>query len=90
MRISSMVRGMVIGGLMLVYGYLMRQPGASLTITLLVAAGLQAGVLILRRVVPRDQLPMVMYIFELLVDAATVILFAMGVFGGLLRLGADI
>lgn len=89
MRLSSTVRGLVIGGLVLFYGYVTRQPGATLAMTLLIAAGLQVALLVLRRVVPREQLPMAMYIFELLIDAATVLLFALGVFGGILRQGMD-
>jgi len=31
-----------------------------------------------------------MYVFELLVDAATVLLFALGVFGGIIRVANDV
>jgi hypothetical protein len=67
------------------YTYVMNQPGASMTSTLLVAAGLQVVVIVIRRVVAVEAQPFVMYVFELLVDAATVLLFALGVFGGLIR-----
>jgi hypothetical protein len=86
-RIHSGVRGVAIGVIALVYAHVTRQPGASLTVTLLIAAGLQAVVLLLRRFVAPEQLPQAMSVFELLADAATVFLFALGVYGGIMRLG---
>jgi hypothetical protein len=87
MRLGTTVRGAIITGLLVCYGVLVDEPGASLIAGLLVAAGLQILVLILRRVIPPEALPQVMYLFELLVDAATVLLFALGVFGGIVRAG---
>ena len=88
-RLADGIRGTIIGVMIAAYAYVMNQPGASLTSTLLVAAGLQLIVIVLRRVVAPVALPSVMYVFELLVDAATVLLFALGVFGGLIRV-ADV
>jgi hypothetical protein len=85
-RIDPWMRGVAIGVIALVYAYVARQPGASLAASLLIAAGLQAAVLLLRRIVPADLLPQVMALFELLADAATVLLFALGVYGGMMRL----
>jgi hypothetical protein len=84
-RLGDGVRGTIIGVMIAAYVYVMNQPGASLTSSLLIAAGLQLIVIVLRRVVAPDALPSVMYVFELLVDAVTVLLFALGVFGGLIR-----
>jgi len=89
-RLSSPARGVGIGAIALVYAYVTRQPGAAFTASLLIAAGLQVVVLLLRRFVPPDQLPQAMNVFELLVDAATVFLFALGVYGGILRFGDDV
>lgn len=85
-RLGDGVRGTIIGVMIAAYAYVMNQPGASLTASLLAAAGLQLVVIVLRRVVPPESLPSVMYVFELLVDAVTVLLFALGVFGGLIRM----
>jgi hypothetical protein len=87
-RLESTIRGIAIAVLLGVYGLLMDEPGASWLPSLLVGAALQFLVLVLRRVVPADVLPMVLYLFELLADAVTVFLFALGVYGGLLSAGA--
>lgn len=89
LRFSSTLRGVIIAALLGLYGYVTHQPGTSFAYMLLIAAGLQVVVLLLRRLVPPDQLPGVLGIFELLVDAATVFLFALGVFGGILSQGYD-
>ena len=88
-RINSYVRGGAIGFIALVYAFVTRQPGASFTSSLLIAAGLQVAVLLLRRFVPPDQQPQMMHLVELLADAATVLLFAIGVYGGIVRLGYE-
>lgn len=88
-RINDGSRSLIIGVMIAAYAYVMNQPGASLTSTLLVAAGLQLIVILIRRVVSVEAQPLAMYVFELLVDAATVLLFALGVFGGLIRV-ADV
>lgn len=90
LRISSTVRGVIIGGLMAFYAWVMREPGATLTVSLLIAAGLQLGVILLRRFVPAYLMPQALHVFEMLADAATVLLFALGVFGGILRHAMDI
>ena len=89
-RLGEGVRGTIIGVMIAAYAYVMNQPGASLTSSLLVAAGLQLLVIVLRRVVPPEAQPSVMYVFELLVDAATVLLFSLGVFGGIIRVANDV
>jgi hypothetical protein len=89
MRLSSAVRGSIIGILLIAYGLVFRRVGASLTECLLVAAALQFIALLLRKFVPRSMLPQAMYVFELLVDGATVLLFALGVFGGISRLDME-
>ena len=61
----------------------------SLKSAFLVAAGLQLAVLVLRRVVPPEQMPEAMHVFELLVDGGTILAFALGVYGGILRTPAD-
>ena len=90
LRLGSTTRGVIIAVLIGFYGYVMDQPGTSFTVSLLVAAGLQVGVLLLRRFVSPDLLPQAMYLLEMLADAATVFLFALGVYGGMLRYGHEV
>jgi hypothetical protein len=90
MRLGTAVRGIIIGVLLIGYGLLFGRDGASFTECLLVGAGLQFLVLLLRKVVPPEMLPQAMYLFELLVDGVTVLMFAMGVYGGILRLGTEL
>ena len=81
MRLSSAVRGLIIGGLIAGYAYALHQPAATFTVALLIAAGLQLAVLLLRKFVAPYLMPQALHVFELLVDGATVLLFALGVFG---------
>lgn len=90
LRLTSTTRGIIIAVLIGACSYVMDQPGASFTLSLLVAAGLQAGVLLLRRFVSPDSLPQAMYLLEMVADAATVFLFALGVYGGILNHGLEV
>jgi len=82
-RWSSGGRGVVIAALITLYGWFMRESAGSWGPSLLAAAGVQLLVIALRRFVPADRLPQAMYIFELLADGVTVLLFALGIFGGI-------
>jgi len=77
------MRGVFITGLILVYSWFLRDPGVSLKVTFLIAAGFQFAVIVIRRFVPADELPRAIYIFELIADGVTVLMFAIGVFGAL-------
>ena len=77
------MRGVFITGLIVVYTWFMKDPGVSLKATFLIAAGFQFAVIVIRRLVPADELPRAMYIFELIADGVTVLMFAIGVFGAL-------
>jgi hypothetical protein len=89
LRLSSTLRGVIIAALIGFYSLVVDHPGASFTVSLLIAAGLQLGILLLRRFAPPDFLPQATWLLELLADAATVVLFALGVFGGMVRYGLD-
>lgn len=86
-RLSSKVRGFIIAALVAVYGFVVREPAASLTLSLLLAAAFQIAILALRRWLPADRHPQAQDVAELVFDAATVFLFALGVYGGVLRAG---
>ena len=77
------MRGVFITGLILVYSWFLKDPGVSLKVTFLIAAAFQFAVILIRRFVPADQLPRAIYIFELIADGVTVLMFAIGVFGAL-------
>jgi hypothetical protein len=80
-RMSSTVRGTVIAILISGYAWIFKQPAASMTVALLMAAGLQIVVLLIRRFVAAEEQPLALYIFEMVADGVTVLLFALGVFG---------
>jgi anti-sigma factor RsiW len=82
-RLSSTTRGLYITGLILAYTWFSKDPGVSLKVTFLIAAGLQLAVVVARRFVPADELPGAIYIFEMIADGVTVLMFAIGVFGAL-------
>jgi hypothetical protein len=87
---SSAVRGIVIAVLIAGYAWISKQPAASMTAALLTAAGLQLAVILIRRFVAAEQQPLALYIFELVVDGITVLLFALGVFGGIANIAAAV
>jgi len=89
MRLSSTARGIIIAVLIGAYSWVFKQPAASMTWALLVGAGIQLVVILLRRFVPPDNLPLALYVFELFADAVTVFMFALGVYGGILKLSYD-
>jgi len=83
LRLSSTIRGLVIGALILAYGWFLNEPAVSLKATFLVAAAFQLAVIAMRRMVPADELPRALYIFEMIADGVTVLMFALGVFGAI-------
>jgi hypothetical protein len=80
------MRGLFIAGLVLVYTWFSGDPGVSLKAAFLVAAGLQLAVILIRRLVPADELPRTLYFFEMIADGVSVLMFALGVFGGIARI----
>lgn len=87
---SSMMRGVVIGVLIAGYSWLFRQPHTSFAAGLLIGAALQMAVLIVRRWVPAAEQPRIVDLCETLADGATVLLFAVGVYGGLAGAPGDV
>jgi hypothetical protein len=89
-RISSGGRGVFIAALIGIYAWIMREGEVegSVTVSLLMAAGVQLAVIAVRRFAPADRLPESMSIVELIADGVTVLLFALGIFGGIARMTA--
>jgi hypothetical protein len=90
MRIDTRVRGVVITALLAGYGFLFGLPQGSFAEGLLVGAVLQVAVILLRRWVPPEGHPAAMYAFEMIADGITVLMFALGVFGGINHLAAEV
>ena len=88
LRVSSTLRGVFIAVLIGVYGWVSKEPLVSWKASFLIAAGLQIVVIAIRRVAPAGDLPRTIYLFEMLADAITVLLFALGIFGSLARVNA--
>ena len=88
--LDSRVRGVFITALIAGYGLLFRGSQGSFTEGLLIAAAVQGVVILLRRWVPPESQPVAMYTVELIADGITVLLFALGVFGGMLGLAAAV
>lgn len=82
-RGSSQLRGFFIAVLLAAYGFMVSQGSQFFVASLLIAAGLQIAILLGRRFAPAYLLPQVIDLLELLADAATVLLFALGIFGAI-------
>jgi hypothetical protein len=88
-RFGDASRGIFIAALIAAYSWVFHQPAASFKETLLLAAALQLGVICVRRYLPPASQPQIMEVLILLADGVTVLLFAIGVFGGIARVPAD-
>jgi hypothetical protein len=86
LRVASWVRGLFIAALVLAYGWFVRDAQASMTGSFLVGLVLQVAIVVARRFVPAEVLPQAQYLFEMIADGVTVLMFALGVFGGIARL----
>lgn len=90
LRIASWTRGIFIGVSIALYGWLLEVPGGSFRQMLVAGAAVQLLVIVLRKWVPRDAQPQAQYIFEMIADGVTVLMFALGVFGGILGAQAEL
>ena len=90
MRIDSRIRGVTIAALVAAYGWMFKLPQGSFAEGLLIGAALQVIVIVLRRWVPPEGQPVAMYVFEVIADGITVLMFALSVFGNIYRMPADI
>ena len=86
LRVASWIRGIFIGALIVAYGWFVREPQASLTASFLVGVVLQLAIVVARRLVPAGALAQAQDVFEMIADGVTVLMFALGVFGGIAHL----
>lgn len=89
MRRSTLYRGILISLCIGGYAWVFHKPGVSFSEMFLVGVALQVLALVVRRFVPPDRLPHAMYVLDLLIDGATVFVFALGVYGGILNNPSD-
>jgi hypothetical protein len=85
-RVASWMRGVFIAALILAYGWFVKLPQASMTASFLVGVLLQGAIMVVRRFVPAEVMPQAQDIFEMIADGVTVLMFALGVFGGIVHL----
>lgn len=85
-RVASWLRGIFIAALIVIYGWFVKTPQASMTASFLVAAALQVLIVGARRLVPEGAMPEAQEIFEMVADGVSVLMFALGVFGGIRHL----
>jgi len=79
------MRGVFIALLIGVYGWVSKESLVSWKASFIIAAGLQLVVIVIRRMAPAKDLARTVYLFEMIADAITVLLFALGVFGSIAR-----
>jgi len=83
LRRGAAFRSVVIAALIASYGWFLHQPSAPFKQSFLIAAALQLALIVLKKLVPADRLPQALYIYETIADGITVLLFALGVMGGI-------
>jgi hypothetical protein len=88
-RLASWLRGIFIAALIVAYGWFVGSPQGSFAQVFVVSAALQILVIVIRKLVPGGQQSHAQYIFEVVADGATVLVFALGVFGGIARAAAQ-
>ena len=80
-----MLRGVIIGALLVAYGWFVHLPEDSFTQMFVLGAVVQLLIIVIRRFVPPGLQPQAQSIFENVADGVTVFAFAAGVFGGIWR-----
>ena len=90
LRAASWLRGIFIAVLIVFYGWFTGQPDSSFTGTVLVGALVQFAIIVIRKFLPPGQLERAQYIFEMIADGVTILMFAIGVFGRQLSLASSI
>jgi len=93
LRLDSTMRGWIIGFGVVACGFFWRTSGGGILQMLLTGLGLQALLFLVKRAVGAyerrigaegELAPLAVYVFELLVDAGTVLLFALATFRGIM------
>lgn len=89
-RLASWMRGIFIAALIVAYGWFIGHPQGSFARMFVAGAAIQILVIFVRRLVPAQQRAQAQDVFELIADGVTVLVFALGVLGGITRVSAEI
>ena len=84
------MRGIFIAALIVAYGWFIGHPQGSFARMFVAGAAIQILVIFVRQLLPAQQRARVQYIFELLADGVTVLMFALGVLGGITQAAAAV
>ena len=90
LRAASWLRGIFIAVLIVFYGWFVGLPDSSFTATFLVGAALQFAIIVIRKFLPPSRLETAQYLFEMIADGVTILMFAIGVFGRQLAMAGSI
>ena len=82
------MRGIIIATLIVAYCWFIGQPQDSFAQMFVVGAAIQILVILVRKLVPAQHRAQAQYVFELVADGITVLVFALGVLGGITRAAA--
>ena len=89
-RLGSWTRGIFIAALIVAYGWFIGHPQGSFAEMFVVGAAIQILVIVVRKLVPSEHHAQAQYVFELVADGVTVLVFALGVMGGIARTAAAV
>jgi hypothetical protein len=89
-RLGSWTRGIFIAALIVAYGWFIGHPQGSFAQMFVVGAAIQILVIVVRKLVPSEHRARAQYVFEMVADGVTVLVFALGVFGGIARTAAAV
>ena len=82
-RLASWLRGIFIAVLIVAYGWFVGHPEGSFAKMFVAGAAVQILVIIARKLLPARWGAQAQYVFELLADGVTVLVFALGVISGI-------
>ncbi len=89
-RLGSWTRGVFIAALIVAYGWFIGHPQGSFAQMFVAGAAIQILVILVRRLLPTQWRAQAQYIFELVADGVTVLVFALGVIGGITSAAAAV
>ena len=84
------MRGIIIAVLVVVYGWFVGHPEGSFAMMFVAGAAIQILVILARKLLPAQWSAQSQYVFELLADGVTVLVFALGVIGGITAASAAV
>ena len=89
-RLASWWRGIFIAALIVAYGWFVGHPEGSFAKMFVAGAAIQILLILVRKLLPALWSAQAQYVFELLADGVTVLVFALGVIGGITAASAAV